>query len=969
MPRARRPRRRREAKPPAASSRHRPGPSGLRQAAAPRGRPPAGYEMHVITNTHWDREWLYDFQETRMLLVDFMDKLLNILDTEPRYRSYLMDSQAVPIEDYLEVRPEKRAAIEKYVKTDRLLIGPWYTCPEEFCVNGESLVRNLLVGHQVAEAYGKVMKIGYSPFSYGQTSQMPQIYAGFGIDSILFYHGVTLEETKSEFLLEGPDGTRLFGSRMGSNARYNFYFSVWRPAIYGMKVTEREYDWTTGGLPFHLCSPERYLGHHFVVDPVKRFNLENLRQALGDLKQAELKHVTTRYLAYMQGMDSTEPDPLEAHLIEEAKKVLAPGDALFHSSMPDWLEKVKREAKNLKVLRGERRVPRFIGAHVHLFGDVVSSRVRTKRANAETEHALQRYAEPWAAAAMTLGVPYPKSFLDLAWKYLLRCHPHDSIAGSGVDQIERDMMNRLDQARHIAGGVMRRAFQQIQARINNSDVEPDTVLLTAFNPSPYPRSEVLTAFVDFDKKHPVNHYDVVDASTGKAVRHQEVSRRDAAPVVRHLADATLEMPAERVELHLDAQDLPALGYRTYRFARREEPLRGPESLLVGERTMENEHLIVRLNDNGTLCVTDKATGRPYDGLHYFEDGGEAGHAWQHIPPAHERLISSLDFPAAIALEEAGPLLARFRVDYLMQIPVDLVEGDGNYVRRLENYGNAASRSEIEKPLRITSWFTVRKGAKSLHVTTRFVNEQRCHRLRVAFPSLIPAAVSAAEVAFDVVEREIERGPDNPWRLTWNPTHPQHRFVDVSDGRFGLAILNRGLREYEVTDTPDRRIYLTLLRAYEIAICTVSWRWERHPEMTLSQQFGEHEVRYAIYPHAGAWERAEVYREAERLNLPVEIAQVGPHGGELPKEMSFLRVEPANLVLSAFKKAERSDALILRLFNPTDKPIAGKVTLPRRIRKARLTNLNEEPEKSLAHTGSSLELTVPKKKIVTVEITV
>jgi len=950
MPRARKPRK----------------PSASRRPAA-KGRAP-GYEMHVISNTHWDREWLYDFQETRMLLVDFMDKLLHILDTEPRYHAYLMDSQSVPIEDYLEVRPEKRGAIEKHVKGDRLLVGPWYTCPEEFCVNGESLVRNLLVGHQVAGAYGKVMKIGYSPFSYGQTSQMPQVYAGFGIDSILFYHGVTLEETKSEFILEGPDGTRLFGSRMGSNARYNFYFSVYRPAIYGKAITEREYDWTAGGLPFHLCSPERYMGHHFVVDPPKRFDLENLREALANLKRDELQHATTRYLAYMQGMDSTEPDPLEVKIVEEAKKVLAKGDVLFHSSMPDWLEKVKREAKNLKVLRGERRVPRWIGAHVHLFGEVTSSRVRTKRANAATEHALQRCAEPWAAAAATLGAAYPKSFLDLAWKYLLRCHPHDSIAGSGVDQIERDMMNRLDQARNIAQGVMRRACQQIQLRINNGDEKPETVLLTAFNPSPYPRSEVLTAFVDFDKKHPVKHFEIADAATGKPVAHQEVSRRDGAPVVRHLSDATLEMPSERIELHLDAEDLPALGYRTYRFVPREEPLRTADSLLVGERTMENEHLIVRLNDNGTLCVTDKATGRPYDGLHYFEDGGEAGHAWQHIPPAHERLISSLAFPAAIALEEAGPLLARFRVDYLMDIPVDIVEGDDDYVRRLENFGNTASRSEIEKPFRITSLITLRKGARSVDVATRFVNEHRRHRLRVAFPTHIPAKVSAAEVAFDVVEREIARGPDNPWRLTWNPTHPQHRFVDVSDGRFGLAILNQGLREYEVSDTPDRRIYLTLLRAYEIAICTVSWRWERHPEMTLSQQFGEHEVRYAIYPHAGAWDKAEAYREAERLNLPVEVAQVGPHKGDLPKEMSFLRVEPANLVLSAFKRAERSDALILRLFNPTDKAIAGKVTLPKRIRKARLTNLNEEPEKNLSPSGKSLTLNVPKKKIVTVEVT-
>ena len=129
------------------------------------------YEIHVISNTHWDREWVYPSEETRLLLVEFMDHLLDLLDKQPDYHSFLMDSQVGCVDDYVELRPEHRARIEKHVKSGRLVIGPWYTLPEEYIVNGESLVRNLVVGHRVSKSFGKVSKIGYTPFSYGQTSQ------------------------------------------------------------------------------------------------------------------------------------------------------------------------------------------------------------------------------------------------------------------------------------------------------------------------------------------------------------------------------------------------------------------------------------------------------------------------------------------------------------------------------------------------------------------------------------------------------------------------------------------------------------------------------------------------------------------------------------------------------------------------------------------------------------------------------
>ncbi|MBZ0201105.1 MAG: hypothetical protein K8H86_14630, partial [Ignavibacteriaceae bacterium] len=136
--------------------------------------------FHIISNTHWDREWRFPFQRNRQMLVDMIDSVLDILEKEPEYRAFHLDSQSIVLHDYLQIKPQKKDLIVKLVKANRLLIGPWYILPEEFQVGGENLIRNLLIGHKVCKEYGGVSKIGYSPFSWGQISQLPQIYKEFG---------------------------------------------------------------------------------------------------------------------------------------------------------------------------------------------------------------------------------------------------------------------------------------------------------------------------------------------------------------------------------------------------------------------------------------------------------------------------------------------------------------------------------------------------------------------------------------------------------------------------------------------------------------------------------------------------------------------------------------------------------------------------------------------------------------------
>ncbi|HOF39574.1 MAG TPA: glycoside hydrolase family 38 C-terminal domain-containing protein [Candidatus Hydrogenedentes bacterium] len=922
-------------------------------------------EMHVISNTHWDREWSANFQETRMRLVEFLDALLEILDTEPGYRSFLLDSQVVPIEDYLEVRPECRDRIVKHVTGGRLLIGPWYTCPEEFCVNGESLVRNLWYGHRVARALGQVMKVGYSPFSYGQTSQMPQIYAGFGIDTILFYHGVTHGEAPNEFIFEGPDGTRAFASQISGGARYNFYHKVYRKVVFPYEKDDRLYTWDQGGLPFHFCTEDTCEEQHTLLEPVPHFDKERLAHCVRELRDEERRVATTRYLAFMMGHDSSVPDAVELRLIEEAQDATGQ-DALLHSSLPEWVAKVKAAAKDLPILKGERRTPKVRTGRVHLYSDVLSSRARMKRFNARTEIALQRWAEPFSTMAWCLGREYPSSLLDLAWTTLLKCHAHDSIAGSGVDDIELDQHARMRQTAQIARGITERSLALIQRHINNAEGDPDDVLITAFNASAFPRTEVLTAVLDVPPCAASREFDLIAADGKTRVPVQVVTRRPHYATMNHAGDAAHMMSCEQVKFHFEARGLPALGYSTFRFNPKGRFTRG--SLICGSNALENEHLHVQIHDNGTLSIRHKASGMEFDGLHYFEDSGEAGQAWMHVEPGSDKVINSRGFPVSVSLEEDGPLLARYRIEHFLKIPSALGNAGSNAWERLDGFDNSARRSAETTDLNIISVVTLRKGARSVEVQTRFHNAAENHRLRVVFPTRLSRAKNCwAESAFDVVERPIVPGPGHPWHGIGKRTFPMQRFIDVSDGKAGLAILNDGLREYEVTQDPERAIAVTLLRAFEVSICTSAAGWDVRPGMKLSQSPGEHEYRYVIYPHVGRWDEAEVLAESELLAAPVRLAQAGRHGGTLPKNMSFFQLTPSNLVLSAMHRSSSDDSLLIRLFNPTEKIVTGTLTFFKPVRAAELVTLEEAPVRKLKPEGKKLALRVGSRKIITLKI--
>ncbi len=312
------------------------------------------YTLALVPETHWDREWYSPFQEFRIRLVKLTDKLLEILENDPRYVSFTFDGQTVVLEDYLEIRPQSREKIEKFVREERLFVGPWYVLPDEFLVSAEATVRNLMIGHYISGSFGRTMKAGYIPDPFGHISQLPQILAGFGINSALFMRGVGNEgdELNTEFWWEAPDGSKVL-------------------AIHLIK----------GYCNFVHFGRSREPGGKYTVDPNLAVDQARYQMELLSEKAA------TKYLLLNNGCDHVEPQPELPDLIEHVNNQLENGE-IVHTNYEEFIKNVLSEKPKLKTYRGEFHSGKF---HPLLPG-VFSTRMYIKQANERTQTLLEKWA-------------------------------------------------------------------------------------------------------------------------------------------------------------------------------------------------------------------------------------------------------------------------------------------------------------------------------------------------------------------------------------------------------------------------------------------------------------------------------------------------------------------------------------------------------------------------------------------------
>jgi alpha-mannosidase len=339
----------------------------------------------------------------------------------------------------------------------------------------------------------------------------------------------------------------------------------------------------------------------------------------------------------------------------------------------------------------------------------------------------------------------------------------------------------------------------------------------------------------------------------------------------------------------------------------------------------------------------------YDGLNYFEDTEDSGDGYNHFPADNSLTLTTLEHKPTI--ERKGESID---IRYELRLPKSLAEGTK---RRSEQL--------VECPLTVS--VRLDDFSPLVRMETRFDNQAKDHRLRAVFSPDIETDYSLAEGQFDMLKRTVHTDPQD-WILE-NPTgvFPQQNFVVIQDDHKGLILANKGLPEYEWRQGGG--LFLTLMRGVEW-INRLGWmnRKERmqptYPSMFAggAQCLGPNKYEYALIPFTGNWE--DEVRDVYGYIVPLMTRETkgAPKG-----EKSFLSLEPARLILSAVKKCETRESLIVRFFNPTGRTVTGRVAACRTIREAALVKLNEERIREMPVSGNSVGLTIEPSQILSAEL--
>ena len=328
--------------------------------------------------------------------------------------------------------------------------------------------------------------------------------------------------------------------------------------------------------------------------------------------------------------------------------------------------------------------------------------------------------------------------------------------------------------------------------------------------------------------------------------------------------------------------------------------------------LENSMLSCDLNPDGTISILQKETATSYPRLHRLVDDGDAGDEYNFSPTAVGSQPPQPVRGLTSRVLENGPLRARLEARF------DFVVFSGLSADRRR-------RGDAETVLPVRLILSMHADTPRLDLELQIENRATDHRLRAHFPLPFSATNSASDTPFHVTRRPVvepRRDPGAPELEL--PTFPMWSFIDVSDGRIGLALITDGLHEYEVIPGTEPELALTLLRSVgwlsRDDLSTRTGHAGPAMETPGAQLLGQHRVRYSLYVHAGDWAEANVWRAAESALLPLVRGRGTARTGSAP----IIELEPTCIQMTAC--IPRPGGYDLRILNASDGPTEAAVRL-------------------------------------------
>ena len=852
----------------------------------------------------------------RQRLVALIDELLDDPPSPPA--SFLLDGQAIVLEDYLAVRPERAAELSALLQRGTLEAGPWYVLADELIPSGEALVRNLLVGKRVLRALrAQALPVLYCPDSFGHPAALPALAAGFGLPLIVLWRG--------------------FGGARAPGAD---------------AVQWRAPDGTTA-VVFHLPPDGYEYGSHLPsdFDDAER-RWRRMRDELG-------ARSSTRVLLVQNGADHHARQLRQREAVAALARASAQtGDEVLPSSLSAFAAALlsRLNVETLPVIAGELRDSY---GYAWTLQGTLAARAAQKRRNALAERALIREAEPWATIALRRGGRSRRPLLVAAWKALLQAHPHDTLCGCSIDAVAAAMDQRLSDAMEQARGIREEALADVlqhdAAGAREASVSKHPVVVVR-NPAARVRGGIaLVEIKQFVADVPVG------PGSGTATRAAPPS-----PPPPLVAGPGLQILRRRTRLdriessrHYPDNDLvaitdvalwvgPLAGYGTT-----SSPVDSvsslsspPEPVRTDGRTLDNGRIRVLAEATGEVSVEDRATGRRLQSFLAIEDCVDYGDLY--TPSIRE--VASDPQLQGVRVTHGGPLVGALELRW-----------------RLLGRESPAARRPSHGGLVVT--LLLDAGAPFARIRVRGRNLAANHRLRLGFGTDVANGSVWADAAFGPVERraivitEKDREMETPPR-----TAPLHRYVSRFENGRGITLFSDGLAEYEAAD--DGRLWVTLLRAVgELSRNDLPERpghagW---PAPTpAAQSKGPFAAELAIMLHGDRTPDVvdTIERAADDVLLPLRGTTLRD-ALTVPLPTPGVELRGSGLAFSSMKPAEDGEAVVVRCVNLLDASVDGSWTFGFPLRGAHRARLDETIIEALATVEGTVPFTAPPRAVVTI----
>jgi len=863
---------------------------------------------HLTGNSHIDAAWLWPWTETVDVVKRTFGTALQLMYEYPQYT--YTQSAAAYNEWMADKYPDMNDQIKQRIKEGRWeIVGGMWVEPDLNMPDGESLVRQILVGKRwYKQAYGVDVKIGWNPDSFGYTWQLPQIYKKSGMDYFVTQKMTWNDTNQLPFKLfwwESPDGSKVLTYFPHDYANDNL--SPIRLAHDTVQARDRAPGMTDMMDLFGI-------GDHgggptrAILDQGEHWSQPSMPAKV----MPQIVFGTAQSYFDQVNLQNAE-DPKDGKIAPESRT---------------WdYQSIAKGYVPPTPVNGKIAIPTWKSEMYFEYHRGVMTTQANHKANMRHSEEWVLNAEKWASLAWLDGRKYPGDELTEDWKKVLFNQFHDLAAGSGIGVIYKDAQKDYDVVHLSTNAISANATETLVGKINTAAVSKTAgaASLVVFNPLGWKRSGIVEANIPgypdgFTLDDPSNGYHAISFR----LRH----RGEFNPKLGRYGDDVYLIPVS---------DVPALGYKTLRITAgcHEQACHWLDSTTTINEDdlkpnnhslwLENDKIHVKVDDT-TGCITsivEKKTGFEYiapggcgNQLQFFKDTPKDYDAWNIDP-------GTLDAQPA-TIEKADKIQYYESPDHDKTIRIDRHWQTSKFEQTIRLKGDQV---DIENDI---DWHEA-------HVL-----------LKAAFPLAATGPFATYEIPYGTIDRATTR--NNSWEKAQFEV-PAMRWADLGDGKHGMSLLNQTKYGY---DAVGNLLRLTLLR---------SPKWP-DPDADM----GHHHFHYALYPHAGTWKDALTVRHGWEYDYPLQAVVTTAHAGMLPAEHSFVSVAPENVVLTAVKKAEDADGLILRVYEWAGKDATVEFHVPPGAKSATVTNLMETPEgQPLAIEGDVVKAPIYPYEILTVRV--